>query len=138
MKYIKLFEDFVYLPHIFWMDESETASAKTIAQYIQDVTPSSSDVPDYFINQILKSNDTFELKPVKIEDLMKSDDALADYIRSGEERYGKDSESGDHEPQEHELRNPIVVWKGEVLDGYSRTSTLYHQGEKYVEAWISK
>ena len=124
---IKLFED--------WIRES-IMSATDINRYLKDVTPDDSDVPDYFMSQISKSKKKFELKTVKIEDLLKADKSLEEYVMSKEERYGEGG-SSDYEPYDDELDQPIVVFNGEVIDGYSRTSTLYHRGIKTIKAWVS-
>jgi disulfide oxidoreductase YuzD len=112
-------------------------SAEEIADYIKSLTPRDSDHPDYFISLILKSKKRFRLETVKIEDLLKKDASLREYVESGEVRYGEDGES-DIEPHPDDLFNPIVVFEGEVVDGYSRTSTLYHSGEKTIQAWVSE
>ena len=61
------------------------------------------------------------------------DKSLEEYVKSGEDRY----EDSDYKPSHKELENPVVIYKGEVIDGYNRISTKYHNGEKDVEAFIS-
>ena len=43
-------------------------TAKQIADYLKDITPDFSDIPDYSIKEILKSKKKFELKTLKVED----------------------------------------------------------------------
>jgi disulfide oxidoreductase YuzD len=112
-------------------------SAKEICDYIVELTPSDSDVPDYFIDQVKKSGKRFYLETVNIEDLLKKDKSLEEYVKSGEVRYGEDGDS-ELEPYDDELDYPIVIFKGEVVDGYSRTSTLYKRGVKTIKAYISE
>ena len=133
MKHVKLYKEFVKL------NESEDVlSAKDIVNYITDVTPDSSDVPDYFFKQIKASGKKFLKKIVKIEDLLKTDASLKEYIDSGEERYGENSDStSDHEPSIEDLNYPIVVFNGEVVDGYNRTAVHHKNGEEYIEAYVS-
>ena len=50
-----------------FLNEDKTKSAQEIADYITYITPDSSDVPDFFIEKILKSNKTFTLKKLKNE-----------------------------------------------------------------------
>jgi hypothetical protein len=128
MKYIQTYENF--------LNES-SKSADEIIRYIKSLTPSDSDHPDYFISLIKKSGKSFELKTLKIDDIIKMDKSLAEYVKSGEIRYGEGGES-DLEPYDDELDNPIVIFDGHVVDGYSRTSTLYKRGVKNIQAWISK
>jgi disulfide oxidoreductase YuzD len=118
-------------------NESTSMSAKEVCDYIVELTPSDSDVPDYFIDQVKKSGKRFHLETVNIEELLKKDKSLAEYVKSGEIRYGEDGES-DLEPYDDELDYPIVIFKGEVIDGYSRTSTLYNRGVKTIKAYISE
>jgi len=127
MKRVKLYES--------WLAE-KTMTSDEIIQYVKSLTPSDSDHPDYFLAQIKKSGKDFELKTVNIKDVLKKDKDVKDYVMSGEERYGKDSET-DYEPSYSEIEHPIVIFNNEVIDGYSRTSTLYHQGETKIQAWIS-
>jgi hypothetical protein len=127
MGYFKLFENYV---------NEAYKTADQINRYMSEVTPDESDVPDYFMSLIKKSGKKFELKTVKIKDLLDADKSLEEYVLSGEIRYGENGES-EYEPFEDELDNPIVIFNGEVVDGYSRTSTLYHRDVKTIQAWVS-
>lgn len=112
-------------------------TAEEIADYISGITPDSSDVPDFFIKQVLKSEKTFKLQKISIEDLLASDPSLAEYVESGEERYG-DEEENEYQPSPNELNNPIVVFDGEVIDGYSRVATHYQNGEDLIYGYVSQ
>jgi hypothetical protein len=131
MKYVKDFSSFIneFSQH--------TMSAREIADYIKKLTPRESDHPDYFIRLILKSKKKFRLKEISIDDLLKKDSSLREYVESGESRYGEDGET-DIAPRPEDIFNPIVIFNGEVVDGYSRISTLYRSGEKTVHAWVSE
>jgi len=129
MKNIKLFEQFI--------SEGETMTSTEIVQYLHDITPDESDVPDYYIDKVKKSNDEFILKKVKISDLLKKDKSLKEYVMSGEDRYGDDRE-GDYIPYQDEVFQAIVVFNNEVIDGYSRTAALHKSGDKYIQAWTNK
>lgn len=129
MKHIKLYE--------FWLAE-KTMTAKEIAKYIQELTPLDSDQPDFFIDQIKKSGKSFELQTLKIQDILSKDKYVEEYVKSGEDRYGEDYYSDEFQPSEDDLEQPIVIFDGKVMDGYSRISTLYHRGETKIKAWITK
>ena len=119
-------------------DESmDIMTAEEIADYISRITPDSSDVPDFFIKQVLKSEKIFKLQKISIEDLLASDPSLAEYVESGEERYG-DEEENEYQPSPNELNNPIVVFDGEVIDGYSRVATHYQNGEDLIYGYVSQ
>jgi hypothetical protein len=125
MKSIKRFEEF--------LNESDIFTAKDIVSYITDLETPENDVPDYYFDLIKKANAKFELKTVNIEDLLKQDASLKEYVDSKEDRY----EDSEYPPHEDELSNPIVIFNGEVIDGYNRTSKNYHNGEKTIEAYVS-
>jgi len=118
-------------------DSMNIMTAEEIADYISGITPDSSDVPDYFLTQVLKSEKTFKLQKISIEDLLASDPSLAEYVESGEERYG-DEEENEYQPSPNELNNPIVVFDGEVIDGYSRVATHYQNGEDLIYGYVSQ
>ena len=115
----------------------DVLSAKDIVNYITDITPNDSDVPDFFFKQIKASKKKFIRQRVRIADLLATDSSLKEYVDSKEERYGDNGES-DHEPDIDDLNYPIVVFNRDVVDGYSRVSTNYHSGEEYIEAYVSQ
>jgi len=121
MKHVKLFEDFI--------TENNTFTGDEVAQYIEDITPEESDVPDYFIDKFIKPNDGWELKQIKLKDLLKDRD-FKDYYNSGEERYDE------YEVDPNDLYNDLVVYKGTLLDGYSRASKMLRDGEKTAGAYV--
>lgn len=127
-KNIKYFQEFINEGYV----DPEKMNSKEIAEYISMITPSEHDVPDFFISNIKKSGKEFFLRTIKIKDLIENDPSLKEYIESQEERYGDDS---DYSPEEMELTYPIVIFNGEVVDGYSRTSTLYKRGKETIEAY---
>jgi hypothetical protein len=119
-----------------FLGESSTYSPQDIINYITDITPEESDVPDYFFDIIKKAGKKFELKRVKISDLLKADNSLREYVESGEERYGENGES-DYEPDPDDINLPIVIFDGEVMDGYNRTAEHVRMGEEYIDAYVS-
>jgi hypothetical protein len=112
-------------------------SASEVIRYVKDLTPSDSDHPDYYLSLIKKSGKSFELKTLKIENILKMDKHVNDYAKSGEIRYGEGGIS-DLDPYDDELDQPIVIFNQEVIDGYSRLSTLHKRGVKNIQAWVSK
>ena len=115
----------------------EVLSAKDIVNYITDITPDDSDVPDFFFKQIKASGKKFIRQRVKITDLLAADSSLKEYVDSKEERYGDNGDS-DYEPDIDDLNYPIVVFNRDVVDGYNRTSVQYHAGEEYIDAYVSQ
>ena len=73
-----------------------TMTSTEIVQYLHNITPDESDVPDYYIDKLKNSSNEFILKKLKISDILKKDKSLKAYVMSGEDRYGKDKEDGDH------------------------------------------
>jgi hypothetical protein len=121
MKKVKLFEEFI--------TENNTFTGDEVAQYIEDITPEESDVPDYFIDKFIKPNDGWKLKQIKLKDLLKDKD-FKDYYNSGEERYDE------YEVDPNDLYNDLVVYKGQLLDGYSRAAKMLRDGEKTAGAYV--
>jgi len=112
----------------------QTYTAKEICDYLEVISDTpETDIPDFYMEKIMRSNATFELKTLKIQDLLDQDESLKEYVMSGEDRY----EDSDYEPTLDELEYPIVVYGGEVIDGYNRTGVLYRAGEKEIEAYVS-
>jgi len=130
MSKIKLFEEFI-------TESDNTRSARDIINYVKDLTPSDSDHPDYFLSLVKKSGKSFVLKTLKVKDVIKMDQDVKSYVKSGEDRYGEDGES-DFVPGDDDLDNPIVIFNGEVIDGYSRISTHYRKGIDNINAWVSE
>jgi hypothetical protein len=130
MSKIKLFEEFI-------TESGNTRSARDIINYVKDLTPSDSDHPDYFLSLVKKSGKSFVLKTLKVKDVIKMDQDVKSYVKSGEDRYGEDGES-DFVPGDDDLDNPIVIFNGEVIDGYSRISTHYRKGIDNINAWVSE
>lgn len=118
-------------------DDQDLLSAQEVVDYIKEITPNESDVPDYSISQVLKSDKKFKKELLSINDLLRQDRALKNYVDSGEERYGSDQE-GDYEPRWIELNNPIVVFDGEVIDGYSRVAAHVKNGEDQIYGYVSQ
>jgi len=130
MSKIKLFEEFI-------TESGNIRSARDIINYVKDLTPSDSDHPDYFLSLVKKSGKSFVLKTLKVKDVIKMDQDVKSYVKSGEDRYGEDGES-DFVPGDDDLDNPIVIFNGEVIDGYSRISTHYRKGIDNINAWVSE
>jgi len=117
-------------------ETEDTKTAAEIAKYITGITPDPDAVPDFFIRQILDSNKVFKLQKVPIKDLLKKDSDLRAYVKSGEDRYGDDSDDG-YVPDPEQVYQPIVVFNGEVVDGYSRTAKHVQMGEPTINAYVS-
>lgn len=124
-KKILAFQDF--------LNENQIYTAKDIIEYVTDLETPENDVPDYYFDLMKRAKAKFELKTVNIEDLLKQDASLKEYVDSKEDRY----EDSEYPPREDDLSNPIVIFNGEVIDGYNRTSKNYHNGEKTIDAYVS-
>ena len=107
----------------------ESWTGQEVADHIKYITPDDSDIPDYFIDKYVLPNDGWENKPIKLKNLLKDRDFKA-YYKSGEERYDEYDVSGD------DLYQELVVYKGQLLDGYSRAARMLRNGEKTAAAFI--
>ena len=128
MVYVKTYESFLI---------EKTMSSDKMINYIKSLTPSDSDHPDYSLDLVKRSGKSFELKTLKVKDVMKMDQNVRNYVMSGEVRYGEGGES-DLVPYDDELDNPIVIFNNQVIDGYSRTATYYRKGINNIQAWVSE
>ena len=117
-------------------NQSEIYTTDEVIDYITEITPNDSDVPDYSFKLMKQSNKKFTRKKVLIQDLLDSDESLRDYVMGGDKRYGENGEST-YEPHHDDLFFPIVIFNDEVIDGYNRTSVHYHNGDKFIEAYVS-
>ncbi|MEI7505104.1 MAG: hypothetical protein WCJ61_17655, partial [Paludibacter sp.] len=79
----------------------------------------------------------FYLRQLKISGILEKDEDVKEYIESGEERYGENAES-EYKPADEDIWSPIVIFKDSVVDGYSRISTLFHNEEAYISAYVSE
>jgi hypothetical protein len=122
------------------LNESVTLTPNQVARYIKDNTPERDNIPHYYLEMIKRSGKKFELKKVKISDLINSDASLKEYIIDNGEshRYNNDSDDeSDHIPQPEDLDLPIVILNGEVLDGYSRANEHYYNGDDEISAYVA-
>lgn len=119
----------------------ETKSAKEIISYIDKIDRETEN-PDFtkesdrgilpFTKKQVKSSNTYELKVVNIDELIKNDPDLKEYVDANEQRYVGERDF-------FNLDNPIVVGKnGEVYDGMNRILTLKNNGEKIIKAYVAK
>jgi len=107
----------------------ESWTGQEVADHIKYITPDDSDVPDYFIDKYILPNDGWQNKPIKLKNLLKDRDFKA-YYKSGEERYD------DYEVAADDLYQELVVYKGQLLDGYSRAARMLRNGEKTAAAFV--
>ena len=114
-------------------------TADEVADYIAEITPFEPDVPKEFLRLVRKSKKNFIMKKVKISDILANikNDSVKEYVESKSSRYGDNGESS-YEPSPDELNDPIVILDGEVIDGYSRLSTHYHNNEQFITALVSE
>ena len=104
-------------------------TGQEVADHIESITPEENDIPDYFINKYILPNDGWENKDVKLKDLLKDKD-FKEYYKSGEERYDE------YEVSDDDLYQELVVYKGQLLDGYSRAARMLRNGEKTAGAFV--
>ena len=118
-----------------FLNESEgnIESAESIAELIINSTHEEENIPHYFIDKILTSGKQFILTKLRISDILESDEAVAEYVEAGEERY----EDLDYDYELGGVDQPIIIFEGEVLDGYNRILVNYQNGEEFINAWVS-
>ena len=118
----------------FLEHSSNRLSSEEIIDYIKKVSDNPvTTVPDYFLTLVEREGRDFELRKLRIEDLLESDPDLRKYVENDEDRY----EEEDYVPHYSEIDNPIVILNGEVIDGYNRTLVKYQSGEEFIDAYVS-
>lgn len=118
----------------FLEHSSNRLSSEEIIDYIKKVSDNPvTTIPDYFLTLIEREGCDFELRKLRIEDLLESDPDLREYVENDEDRY----EEEDYLPHYSEIDNPIVILNGEVIDGYNRTLVKYQSGEEFIDAYVS-
>jgi hypothetical protein len=118
-----------------------------VAQYMKDITPLEENKPTYYANMIRGSYFQLTEIPLKeVLDILKDDPGIMDYLEWYNPRYyGSDFDGfythDDDSPadiEEQDLYNPIVIFDGILLDGYSRLSEHLHNSNKTsILAFIS-
>ena len=103
-------------------------SGKRVWDHIVITTPDEDDIPWGFMD-LIKSKKFKSVNNFDIELLLKTDPNFKEYYDSEDIRYNDDY-SGN-------IENEIVVVDGELLDGYSRVSSLLRKGEKYTNAFVA-
>lgn len=121
MEHLKLFEEY---------NSNRIYAGKEVAEFIKNITPEFSDVPDYFISKFILPN-KFERREINLTDLLKTDGSFKEYFDSKEVRYKDD------EVDMNDLELPIVVFDGQVLDGYSRAFALLNNGGETTMAFVN-
>lgn len=111
--------------------DNKVYSGAYVNNYIKDITPDDSETPTWFMNKLIKPR-KFKLETVKLNDLLYSDPSFKEfYENNDEDRYDFD------EVDPNDLFNYIVVVDGELLDGYSRASTLLKNGERETQGFVA-
>lgn len=112
------------------LDTERVWSGKEVNQHIRDITPDESDIPDYFMDKLIKHR-KFKIQEISLENLLNTDPSFKEYFEGGEERYDQE------EMDSNELYNELVIVDGQLLDGYNRASTLLRSGEKTAHAFVA-
>jgi len=101
-----------------------------VNNHITNITPYEGDLPHYFMDKLIKPR-TFKLEKISLIDLLDSDSSFKEYYESGEQRYDDD------EVNYEDLNYELVVVDGELLDGYSRASSLLSDGINETWAFVA-
>lgn len=88
-------------------------------------------MPNYFLDIIKNDNCQYELKQLKIEDILNNDSDVKDYVLGANDRYE------DLDLDYSRIDNPIVIHKNQVFDGYNRLLIKYNNGEIYINTYIN-
>lgn len=116
------------------MDESlvveRSISGEEVWDHIVGITPEEDDIPWGFEDQI--KDREFQMTKIDLKKLLKTDPDFKAHYKGGEQRYHDD------EVSEYDLDFELVVVNGELLDGYSRASTLLRKGITKAYGYVSE
>ena len=118
------------------VDTERIWTGKEVNQHIKDITPSVHDVPDYYMDKLIKHRN-FKIQQIDLNNLLATDPSFKEYYDSGESRYEDATEEDDHMPHPDDIDYEIVVVDGELLDGYNRVSSLLRMGEKTTYGFLA-
>lgn len=126
-------------------------SGQVIADYIEEITPDPDNIPYSWLKDYVLPY-SFKLEKVLIEDILEMDPYFKEYFDQTDKfniRYSwspKDEYYILNHPHKYEpvpevthdsLYNPIVISNNLVVDGFSRITRLWHEGETEVEAFVA-
>lgn len=97
-----------------------SVSGEEVWDHVVGITPEEDDIPWGFEDQI--KDREFQMTKVDLKKLLKTDPDFKAHYKGGDKRYQDDVVS------EYDLDFELVVVDGELLDGYSRASTLLRKG----------
>ena len=129
-QYVPLFEEFEFVANAP-CGAKQIWTGEEVAQHIIDITPEEHDIPEFFISKYIIPNN-FKLQKFQIKTLLDTDPSFKEYFDGNEERYPEES---DHYPDLN-IENEIVVFNGELLDGYSRVTELIKLGMETTCAFV--
>lgn len=122
----RIHEEILNMLHLI---NEESFMGNYVWKHLVDITPDEDNIPWGFKNKI-KNADFKNVDNFNIESLLTTDPDFKEYFDSGQTRYDDD------EVDPEDLNHEIIVVDGELLDGYSRVSTLLRNGVKTTNAFV--
>ena len=118
------------------MKENKTFTGDEVNKHIYDITPNEDDLPEYFMNKLIKPR-LFTIQKINLNDLLESDPSFKEYYNNGDfvDRY--EDEDEDEYQDIDNLNLELVVVDGELLDGYNRASVLLKSGIDETYAFVA-
>jgi hypothetical protein len=114
-------------------DDPDKRTGKEVADYVNEIEKSKEENLDDYLRGIIEKQN-FLLTSIKIDDVIKNDEDLKEYIKANENRY-EDGTGLDP-------NLPIVIgyWEkpNSVIDGYNRVLTKLQNGDEYIEAFVAE
>jgi hypothetical protein len=114
------------------LDSDKVFSGEEVGRHIESITPSEEDLPDYFMNVLIRPRD-FKIQEVNLNSLLNTDPDFKDYYNNGDIENRYEYEDIDASGIEQEL----VIVDGVLLDGYNRASTLLKSGQDTAYAFVA-
>lgn len=110
--------------------DQETMTAEETANYLRKNSTSS---PRYFERKIRESGKTFFRKRLNVDDVLSSDPDATEYV---EYSLAKRTERYPRKQNDWKLELPIIIFDGEVFDGYNRLLKAKLMGKDFIDAYV--
>lgn len=114
------------------MKKNKIFTGDEVNKHIYDITPNEDDLPEYFMDKLIKPR-LFTIHKINLNDLLESDLSFKEYYNNGDfvDRYEDEYQDIDN------LNIELVVVDGELLDGYNRASVLLKSGIDETYAFVA-
>lgn len=114
-------------------------TGKEVANYVDEIEIDKDEDAnriDAYIRDVIEGQD-FELKTIELEQLLREDKDLAEYVKTGTNRYARGEGTDANLPIVIGYWEPKTAEDFGVIDGFNRVLTKVKRNAKYIEAFVA-